>query len=563
MNKLSKNSKWINLLLVLATFSTMFCFVMFRWTILYETPDDQYIMSILSGRLLGHPDAHVVYIKYPFAILISSLYMMFPAYDWYATIMVMLQIGTISVMLYYFLKQLKKNSSKVIFTVAYYCAFFLCWTNELLSFTYTTTAAMTGGTLVVVYELCERRIRDCGVMALLAFATLGLRNAVFFMIVPICGIYWLSKMKKQKYARKFHIGVVVLMLVVVVTSYAIDYCAYNSAEWKNYATYNEARTKLYDYNEKIFSDYNDYKKYYDEVGLTENDSKIYLSKNLALCDEKLFSMVPELANSLESKSFMSRVKNAVSLIIKSGFMKNKVMLLVSFVLWALLIVKLVYEKKIKEIKREITFLAVFGILWFYLGYQGRIIPRVAHSMLLLQIIVATIELMKSKFCINIKQNTKKIFGIAFVCAVLMVCFYDVRMIKHMNDTNKDKISNDAYKKIVTYCNAHPSAVFFGDVSSIAVCSYEYQFKADNQCCNYIILGDWYANSLLYTEKIKQKGIDSIKNRIVEKDAYLVVRKDLVEDIDYLSDIYRKDIQLKETDEIDVSGNPYGVYELVY
>lgn len=563
MKEILKKEKNLNVFLVLGSIAVFAFFLFTKWTILYETPDDQYIMSILSGKLLGHVEAHVVYVKYPLAYMLTRLYALLPGYDWYATFILVLQVTTMAVMLWYFVKKQSKAICKMIVIAVFYSVFMFCWINEILSFTYTTTAAMAAMCVLVVYALGENRKRDFLLVILFSFFSFGLRSAVFFMILPVAGVLWLLKMKEreQRIKQMFFFGVLFGMLLGI---WGTDQLAYSSNDWSEYTTYNQARTKLYDYNESVFSDYDAYKNEYASVGLTENDSKVYLSKNLALCDNRLFDAMPALADEIENETVGERLQSAVKLIIQSGFLKNKSMLLVSIVCWGIAILYAVREKAKGELILELIFGILLAGLWLYLGYQGRIITRVAHSMLLLQIITPII-------CVHriAEQDGKKlgvkwkkyiVFGLLLI--IVGASAYDLRMIQRINSANQAKVSNQAYEKIEAYCNSNPEAFYFGDVSSIAVCSYEYKFKSNTDYVNFLMLGDWYANSPLYAEKLAIEGIERVSDALLSRDnVYFLARKDLIEDSEYISDIYEKKVCLKEIDEIDVTGNPYVVYQL--
>lgn len=563
MKEILKKEKNLNIILVLGSI-VVFTFLVFtKWTILYETPDDQYIMSILSGKLLGHVEAHVVYVKYPLAYLLTRLYALLPGYDWYATFMLGLQVTTMAVMLWYFVKKQSKGSCKVIATAVFYSVFMLCWTNEILSFTYTTTAALAAMCALVVYGLGEDRKRDFFLVILFSFFAFGLRSAVFFMVLPVAGVLWLLKMKerKQRIKQIFFLGVLFGMLLGI---WGADHLAYSSNDWSAYNTYNQARTKLYDYNERVFSDYDAYKNEYASVGLTENDSKVFLSKNLALCDNRLFDVMPALADEIENETVGERLQSAVKLIIQSGFLKNKIMLLVSIICWGIAVLYTVRRKEKGELLLELILGILIAGLWLYLGYQGRIITRVAHSMLLLQIITPLI-------CVHriaeqdekeLGEKWKKCIVFGLLLIIVGASAYDLRMIQRINSSNQQKVSNQAYEKIEAYCNSNQESFYFGDVSSIAVCSYEYKFKSNTDYMNFLMLGDWYANSPLYAEKLEIQGIERVSDALLSKDnVYFFARKDLMKDSEYISDIYKKKVCLEEIDEIDVPGNPYAVYQL--
>ena len=70
----------------------------FSWV--YQMNDDRFMKEVLSGVYNGTPDAHVIFIKYPFALLIRKLYCFLPGWDWYGIVMVGINLICLSLILY-------------------------------------------------------------------------------------------------------------------------------------------------------------------------------------------------------------------------------------------------------------------------------------------------------------------------------------------------------------------------------------------------------------------------------------------------------------------------------
>ena len=107
---------------------------------------------------------------------------------------------------------------KLICMGMFYSVFLTCWINDLLSFTYTTTAAMAAVAGVIVYGLGEERIRDFAAVVIFCVIAYNLRSAIFLMVLPICGILWLDKVSVKKQVKKqcILVGVLVIGMFVML-----------------------------------------------------------------------------------------------------------------------------------------------------------------------------------------------------------------------------------------------------------------------------------------------------------------------------------------------------------
>lgn len=559
MDMNAKKNKKMDMLL---TFGSLFVLCMLfglKGTILYETPDDQYIMAFLSGKFLGYTDPHAIYIKYPFAYIITLMYRGFSVCDWYATTMMVVQVLSIGWILRCLLQKQKSLVSKLICMGLFYSVFLTCWINDLLSFTYTTTAAVAAVAGVILYGLGEDRIRDFVGVVFFCVIAYNLRSAIFLMILPICGILWLDKVLVKKQVKKQCVLLGVLVIGIAGT-WCVDRITYGGADWQNYIAYNEARTELYDYHQDVFEDYGRYQDKYDQLGLTKTDSEIYVSKNLAIRDSELFDKIEDLSEiAVEPVSIKIRLKSAVGKILKNGFMENKTMTLISGIMWMIAIgLGLVYKDK-RLFVLEIAFLVMHVILWLYLGYMGRILTRVAHSMLLLQMATAVICQYKMMEKIEKIKFLKVIYAGEILVSVMLaiVAYQSASKINHMNQA---KISSQAYDQVEQYCSDHSDNFYFADVASLAGCSYQYQFFNKNEYANFLFLGDWFANSPLYAEKLRNEGITSVRDAILNNgNVYVIAKK--TENLDYMKSISNENASLVEVEQLDI-GEGYGIYQLV-
>ena len=177
--KIVKKDGFTNIGIVGIPLVIFFMWIITCWKLTYQVHDDRYMMEFVSGKFLGYSDAHLIYIKYPLALCLQIMYHLFPGFDWYATMILMIQIGMTGIWNWYLVKKQKTVKRKIISTIVFYSLFIFCWINEITCFTYTTAAALVGAVIVVVYALGEDTKKDFILLLILSFLAYNLRQDLF------------------------------------------------------------------------------------------------------------------------------------------------------------------------------------------------------------------------------------------------------------------------------------------------------------------------------------------------------------------------------------------------
>ena len=113
MEKKRVKSKLLDVVIAFGSVFLIAGILLWKCSIMYQTPDDQYIMSILSGKFLGTPSAYVIYIKYPLVYILAKLYKIFPTVNVYGTALLLFQIIAIGILSFYIIEKQDKISRKL------------------------------------------------------------------------------------------------------------------------------------------------------------------------------------------------------------------------------------------------------------------------------------------------------------------------------------------------------------------------------------------------------------------------------------------------------------------
>lgn len=239
--------------------------------------DDRMIMEFLSGRYLGTPDGHAVYMNYPLTGALAALYRLCPNVDWYGYFLVTVMAVCIAFVCGRIQKMAegKKRKLKYVVSALGICTFALG--REFFSMTYTTVAAVCGAAALFSYATSDGSGKNIAVTAAFSALTWCIRDELFWMIVPMAGLCWLfyELPQKKKLYRKFMLPAAVFGCVTVCM--LCNHFMYSAPEWQEYLHFNELRTEIYDYNDGYYMpSYEEYREYYDRLGLSKAERRMLI-----------------------------------------------------------------------------------------------------------------------------------------------------------------------------------------------------------------------------------------------------------------------------------------------
>ncbi len=555
-----ENRKWAALLSVGATVLLLVICVI-GIPFMYQVCDDKYLMQFASGQYLGTPSDYMIHIRFPISYLYSFFYKLYDGVDWYGTIMIGMQLLCLTLLVYKILKKIESQKAKIAVVILVYGIVLSMWITEIVSITYTTAAAFLGLTAIVWYAISDKKWKDYLFCILLMVICYNIRYETFYMVAPFAAVLWLYDfiMQKKKLAPiLFVLGLGAGLLAVIL----FDHHMYGSADWKHLFAYNEKRILLYDYYHDDLLDYSKYEEQYKKLGMDETSRDIIESYDVTLVPE-LQDQIQKLVDvHTENLSIAERLKEDFHKIIFDVLLGNKLVTLLSAIVWILTFALLIRYKDWIRVRLAVGFVGLQVALWLYLGFRGRIMTRVSRSMMFLFTIMALLCIyffwQDRKDEIDWKRIPKSL--IAACCVVLLgtscVAYAKQRSI------NLDSYARTSYYDVESYCNSHANNFYFVDVFSISNYEggYHYNFFNKNEYVNFAMLGDWMGYSPLFWQKLNDKGITNIQDSIFEEDnIYVIASTD--RDMSFMEKL-RDNVTCKVVDTIQSSrGVVYNVYQL--
>ncbi|MBQ5560813.1 MAG: hypothetical protein IIT46_13725 [Lachnospiraceae bacterium] len=560
MDEKKKNKKWAALWAISSSILFLIvciCGIPF----MYQVCDDKYLMQFASGQYTGEPSDYMIHIRFPISYVYSFLYKVIVGVDWYGTIMIGMQLICVSLLMYKVLKKIDSNKVKAIVVALVYGLMFSMWVTEIVSITYTTSAAFLGLTAIVWYAISDHKIKDYIFCILLMVITYNIRYETFYMVVPFAGVIWLYDFimsKKKMQPILFAVGVGVGLLAVI----GFDNHMYGSEEWKHLFAYNGKRILLYDYYHDDLLDYEKYKSVYNELGMDETDRDIIESYDVTLVPE-LQDQIQELVNAhKEERSIGERLKTDVKTIFSGVLMGNKLVTLLTALVWMFTLILLIKYKDWIRVRLACGFIGLQIVLWLYLGFRGRVMTRVSRSMMFMFSIMALLCIyyfwQDKKEEIQWNHIPKYVY---VVCGIILIGTSSVSYAKQRN-INIDSYSRTNYYDVESYCNAHSDNFYFVDLYSISDYEggYHYNFFNKNEYVNFAMLGDWMGYSPLFWQKLNDKGITNIQDSIFKKDGNVYVIASTDKDMSFIEKL-RDNVTCNVIDTINSSqGIVYNVYQ---
>lgn len=519
----------------------------------YELNDDYFIKNILSGVYSGVPSAHSIQMLYPLSLLLSGLYRINRNIPWFGLFLNLCQFGCIFLITGRILDFLTKKWAKALALVLETGIIITFLLHELVFVQYTFTTAFLAATAAFLFYTSKPSkdikgiLKNNAICIALVIVAFNVRSEMLMLMLPMICVTGVCKWAIEKpiftgkNAAKYF-SVFGCILGGLLLCYVIDIAAYSSSEWKEFRTFFDNRTELYDF--QSIPSYAENMAFYESIGLTESEYTLLVNYDFGM-DEKIdadiLGKIAEYAASLKKEtepSFSAQLKKAAwelkyRLLYETDRPYNQVvMVLYIFVLAAAL-----YNRYF-HILWELPFLGfVRSCLWLFILYRGRSPERITHSLYLMEIIVLTALLFKEAAALK-TQKIRQFSTALILLAVCACCIsYTGKSVRAVQEeySRREEV-NTAYESLLSYTKEHPERFYFWDVYSSVAYSEKFFSGQKNTLSNLDIMGGWAIKSPLTEKKYGQFGFTSMEEAILTMDnVFVVVKEPEVAGLPALSD----------------------------
>lgn len=532
-----------------------------------ELNDDALIQALSSGAFTGVPETHNIQMLFPGSFLLSLLYRLAGGIPWYGLLLLFLQALCVLLVLRQVFFRIRKGSDRVAAMILASGLFLTALYQHFLFLTYTFTAGMLSATAVLLIlndgdgkgtrsekrKVAEREPNNRPLAIILVVIAFCLRSELLLLTFPFVLLAFLFRV--DRFRRENGTGkgfllygrILLWMMGLMAVCFLSDQIAYSRKDWREFRALFDARTRLYDF-EQIPS-YQENRNFYQTIGLTETDVTLLQNYNFALdpkIDAEKMRLVAEEANRMEAKMHppASRLKKAVSiyvwrlhhLVLPVSFRdSNTDMPYLAIVLLLYLLVFLIMHRTGVLWKLALLFLCR-STLWTYMIYNGRIMNRVMHSLLLVELFfligMVLPELGKEW---DVGKKRLSVAGFALLVAASLL-FVPGQMRNASGEVRKREEFNRPYEKMLASLEQKKGFTFVDVYSSV-----DYTVKALGKQSllkptKETLAGGWAAKSPLYEKKLRYFGIRNMEEGLLQENVTFLAEKE--EDLNWLTDYYR-------------------------
>lgn len=523
----------------------------------YGIVDDRTMMEVVSGQYLGTPDPHTIFIGYWYSCLLAGLYGLLPQIDWYAFGFLSLQGVCMGLIVY---RLLRRQTSRTGKAGVWLLAFFWCMVlgiRTAAQVTFTTTAAVLAVTVLFWYLTAERfRPVTLAILFLLCFLTAEARSPVYYMILPVCGVFWIFRFWKEYREPDRDRGHLLVPLIALgaLALHLMGFAfGYRSEGWRAYNHYNDTCTVIFDYDDYMFPRYEDDTELYNQVGIW---SKVR-AKNLYYynytADEEIntefFDEYLELRKAIvkERRDPAARLLGALKEygknVLKGEYGLGHLLALLGY---GVLFLWHGWKRDWKQALKVVCVLGAQFVLWMYLIYRGRVPLRVEICMNLMLIVSVILLWMEYLPGIHLSGKFRKTGAAVLLVLLAAASAVQVRTVRQENLEMSRK--NQDVEALKTYCMEHPENFYFNDVVSMAMGSWDVEFwRQEPFGMNYISLGDWISFSPAWAGKLMQQEITDVPEALYEwENVYLICNFD--RGLELLTELY-EGVECTEVDQV--------------
>lgn len=281
-----KNLKNKSLIIIILINLIIFCFTNLIFDIKYEQVDDFIIYNLYSG-LDGTYNFHGVYLHPIICIVLSLIFRINSSINWHSIFLLSMQFVCFTIIGYILLE---KHKNKL--AIALYSIFAsICYTSLLLLIQYTSVAALLILTsfFMLWHGTTEKKNKKYKCIAIVLYAIgIMIRMQSLMIILPFFILLAIVQFKKKNILREeistLAKNYLILFLVTCIV-YISNMIIYKSNDvYREYIEYNNIRATLHDLS---YTDYEENKEIFNEIGWSENDHYLFYTFNFG--DENVYN----------------------------------------------------------------------------------------------------------------------------------------------------------------------------------------------------------------------------------------------------------------------------------
>lgn len=543
--------------------------------------DDWGIYSTLSGAYLGYPEAHVLFFLYPLSWFLSKLYTICSFIPWYGLFMHGVHVAGLYVIYQRSMQIWGRHNCpdafpKPALTIA--CILFLIVDLNVISEAqYTTTAGLAAAAAIFCFLTTRSNISVGSFLLnnipsfILAWISYSIRQNVFYLMLPMAGMLWLSKWinaYRNNYdgiARKL-IGFALILAAGMGILYGLHTAAYSTQEWKDFRQINHYREQVGDFY--TWPEYEECAEELTDLGISEEEytnrrnAAPYIGYGMSVDD---WRQMRDIAREcyLARTDLSVRIKEIISGVIFAFLYQDGMQpanILALFLMAATLLLILLHRNHSALLVYAFYFVGRM-VSWTYVLFAGRFPKRIVQPLITVDFVVLFGILLG--FNLLRLENPKR-YGIILPTVFLLGLVSLIITKKNVDDNYLSH--QETWNALKAYCHSHPDNLYIWPHNAETIDHFcESPFDMTLDTYNNFIYTNWgvILNPNSKT-KLTQYGIENFGQDVIDSNHALFIlpenpfnRENTV--IMYFCHTYNTDIESVDT--FIAGDTTYMVYQL--
>jgi len=548
---------------------------------MHRTNDDVLLRSIVSGNYTGTPDAHLVYMMYPLGLLLKFFYTIAGGISWYDIFVVALHYFCWWAILLRLGAFFEKRWQKMLAMLLALAGLLLVDLPYVVLNQYTVLAGVCAATAVLWLTLSDIEnnkgyLLHAAVVVVLMVLTLWIRKEVFYMSLPIGGcilFYQWMKYCHRKEIVKMWIkkqGVLLgVLAIIVMLSFAMEAWAYRSAEWKEFASYNQARKEIFDYYNLAPNELNQVSYESENIGTEEYE--VINSMSLVLMPELDADKLQRLANL--SKWHKEQMEQYYSVYRKTMYavcdvlFQNSVQPL-GFVLTivSVILLTLLMLKRNKAGFVSVLFALLYEALFAgYFIWKNRFPERVSFGLYLMLVMLFVGIMLKDGDVLFEKTGTGDSFFwklVPMLALVFVIANVGIYCYRNVSDQVKEyKRGIGQWQQVQYYADQNDENVYLIKANMAGLKGDVMYLITQKEPSNTLLLGTWLSESPHYHKRSQNLGLGTIGEEFTEQEKIFLLQLE-ADNTSWLTDYYAKRGKEKQAEVVDTITTINGIIEVV-
>ena len=341
--------------------------------------------------------------------------------------------------------------------------------------------------------------------------------------------------------------------VLVIGSYAIDRLSYRDGVWKEYMSFNDDRTQLYDYG---FPSYDSNAGLYEELGISADTFKLYRN-GWNFADPDRFT------EEVMEKLIAAKPERKISLQTVKGFLKNfpwrfreESAFYVFAAVFAVWLLSGAFDRK--RVLSVIYGIALFGLLYFYLYYQGRYLRERVDTGLWYALSMSVLYL-RGDGSTRLKQ-LRKLSPILLPVAVLLILITNSGAYSWRVKNGEKRAKQLKRQEQIRQAAEDDGHLYIGKLGSLSVFNAYAPFDRmlPGAQSHLIYLGGWGAYTSAWWETAKAWNVTNPYRDLIGREDIYLLDDDIELTLAYLRSCYDSGVEAVEKG----SAGKYKIYSIV-